>query len=348
MAEIFIPPYMQLLSSNAEAPTLLAGSKLYFYNAGGTTDRTVYQDSTLLTAHAQPVVANSAGRFAPIYLPVGDYKVVHKDSADTTIWTADNVPGKAAAAANLTSALPDTPVLSKTSNYTVLAADMGSIIYADPTGGDITITLISAVTAGDGAHITVKHAGTANNVTIATVSSQTIDGVTSWVLKERYSFITLVSNGANWLMKDHAYGNAVLSLFQQTAAPSGWTKATSHNDKALRVVSGTASSGGSTAFSTVLGSRTISQTNLPSGVTISVTGTATNANGSFTVRNTNGAITNRNIAETSTVPVVGNAGFSISDNSSYSVSASGSLGGSGTAMDFAVQYVDIILASKGL
>ena len=343
MAEIFIPPYMQLLSSNAEAPTLLAGSKLYFYNAGGTTDRTVYQDSTLLTAHAQPVVANSAGRFAPIYLPVGDYKVVHKDSADTTIWTADNVPGKAAAAANLTSALPDTPVLSKTSNYTVLAADMGSIIYADPTGGDITITLISAVTAGDGAHITVKHAGTANNVTIATVSSQTIDGVTSWVLKERYSFITIVSNGANWVMKDHAYGNAVLSLFQQTAAPSGWTKSTTHNDKALRIVSGTASTGGSTAFTSVFTARTIAQANLPN---VNFSGTSIQMNPAAYVSTLN---------KSSVGISVGGGGATnvLTDSTSVSTSAAsfgGSVpsGGSGTAMDFAVQYVDVILAQKGL
>lgn len=343
MAEIFIPPYIQLLSSNAEAPALLASSKLYFYNVGTTTDRTVYQDSTLLTAHAQPVVANSAGRFAPIYLPVGDYKVVHKDSSDNTLWTADNVPGKAAEADDITSALPDTPVLSKTSNYTVLAADLGSIIYADPTGGDITITLISAVTAGDGAHITVKHAGTANNVTIATVSSQTIDGVTSWVLKERYSFITLVSNGANWLMKDHAYGNAVLSLFQQTAAPSGWTKSTTHNDKALRVVSGTASSGGSTAFSSVLTSRTIAQANLPSyslsssGLTMSVTNGSNVVSGTVQGFNAGGGGTSVMITSgMSNIGLIGTVGGSISS------------GGSGTAMDFAVQYVDVVLCSKGL
>lgn len=40
-------------------------------------------------------------------------------------------------------------------------------------------------------------------------------------------------------------------LFQQTAAPTGWTKDTTHNDKALRVVSGTASSGGASPFSSV-------------------------------------------------------------------------------------------------
>ena len=41
-------------------------------------------------------------------------------------------------------------------------------------------------------------------------------------------------------------------LFQQTAAPTGWTKdTTNYNDHAIRVVTGTASSGGTNAFSTV-------------------------------------------------------------------------------------------------
>jgi hypothetical protein len=43
------------------------------------------------------------------------------------------------------------------------------------------------------------------------------------------------------------------AVFQQTAAPTNWAKSTTHNDKALRVVSGTASSGGATAFTTVFG-----------------------------------------------------------------------------------------------
>lgn len=45
-------------------------------------------------------------------------------------------------------------------------------------------------------------------------------------------------------------------VFAQTAAPTSWTKSTTHNDKALRVVSGTAGSGGSVAFSTAFASKT--------------------------------------------------------------------------------------------
>lgn len=40
-------------------------------------------------------------------------------------------------------------------------------------------------------------------------------------------------------------------LFVQSFAPRGWTKLTTQNDKALRIVSGTASTGGTLAFSTV-------------------------------------------------------------------------------------------------
>lgn len=59
-------------------------------------------------------------------------------------------------------------------------------------------------------------------------------------------------------------------VFQQTAAPVGWTKSTTHNDKALRVVSGTASSGGATAFSSVFGAgktagaTTLTESQMPS------------------------------------------------------------------------------------
>ena len=48
----------------------------------------------------------------------------------------------------------------------------------------------------------------------------------------------------------HASGTKM--LFQQSTAPTGWTKdTTNYNDHALRVVTGTASSGGTNAFSTL-------------------------------------------------------------------------------------------------
>lgn len=60
-------------------------------------------------------------------------------------------------------------------------------------------------------------------------------------------------------------------LFAQSAAPTGWTKDTTHNDKTIRVVTGTVSSGGSNTFSSAFSNIT------PSGsVTTSVTGSVQN------------------------------------------------------------------------
>ena len=48
-------------------------------------------------------------------------------------------------------------------------------------------------------------------------------------------------------------------LFVQSSAPTGWTKQTSHNNKALRVVSGSGGgSGGSNAFTSMFASRSLS------------------------------------------------------------------------------------------
>ena len=47
-------------------------------------------------------------------------------------------------------------------------------------------------------------------------------------------------------------------LFVQSSAPTGWTKETDHNDKALRVVSGSASTGGSVNFTSAFQSQSVS------------------------------------------------------------------------------------------
>lgn len=67
-----------------------------------------------------------------------------------------------------------------------------------------------------------------------------------------------------------SFPSGTAMLFQQSTAPTGWTKQTTHNDKALRVVSGSVGSGGATGFSSVFGASkvtgdfTISLNELPS------------------------------------------------------------------------------------
>ena len=67
------------------------GGKMFVYLAGTTTTVTTYSDAALTTAQAHPVVADSAGNFADVYVPDGNYKVVFKSSADVTLRATDNV-----------------------------------------------------------------------------------------------------------------------------------------------------------------------------------------------------------------------------------------------------------------
>jgi hypothetical protein len=63
-----------------------------------------------------------------------------------------------------------------------------------------TLTLPTAVGC-DGRNYMIKNASTAGTtpvLTIATTSSQTIDGAASWTLTSANETITLISNGANW------------------------------------------------------------------------------------------------------------------------------------------------------
>lgn len=71
-----------------------AGDKLYVYQAGTTTAVTAYQEYALSTAHTSPIVADSTGRFAAIYLSsdVGNVKIVATDTSDVQRFSQDNVP----------------------------------------------------------------------------------------------------------------------------------------------------------------------------------------------------------------------------------------------------------------
>jgi len=69
-------------------------------------------------------------------------------------------------------------------------------------------------------------------------------------------YAEFIYNGTNWVLRE-GFPTGTLMLFQQTAAPTGWTKQATHNDKALRVVSGAAGSGGVQAFGTVFGRTTV-------------------------------------------------------------------------------------------
>ncbi|MGO4682356.1 hypothetical protein [Hyphomicrobium sp. 2TAF46] len=147
-----------------------------------------------------------------------------------------------------------------------------------------------------------------------------------------------------------------LMSFFQTAAPTGWTKSTTHNDKIPRIVSGTAGNGGSTPFSTVFAPRTVARANLPN-VTLAGTGTTdTQGSHSHTVTapavGTSGNDTpNQPKWTVMTTTNYGNLSVTSSTNGSHSHNVntnSESMNGgvTQTTIDFAVQYVDCIIAAK--
>jgi hypothetical protein len=89
-------------------------------------------------------------------------------------------------------------VATKTANYTITPIDY--TVLGDATSGAITITLPTAVGAIGRTYIIKRTNSGANNVTITTTSSQTIDGVTTFTLSNQYDTITVVSDGANWMI----------------------------------------------------------------------------------------------------------------------------------------------------
>jgi hypothetical protein len=82
----------------------LAGGKLYTYAAGTTTPQATYSSISGVTANANPIVLDSAGRVpgGEIWLTMGlNYKFVLKTSTGTTIATFDNIYGSGSRVAYL-------------------------------------------------------------------------------------------------------------------------------------------------------------------------------------------------------------------------------------------------------
>lgn len=199
-----------------------------------------------------------------------------------------------------------------------------------------TATLVSPTLSGTPIAPTAT-AGT-NTTQIATTEFVTTAALTSVVpvsAPDSGKFLTNNGTAASW---SHVFASGTVMLFAQTAAPTGWTKSVAHNDKALRVVSGTASSGGSTAFTTVFASRT------PAGtVTVGDT-TLTTAQIPAHTHSLSGSGLGAVQSGAGGNAYNGIGGNTGSEGGGGSHTHSGSL--SGTAMDFAVQYVDVILATK--
>lgn len=88
--------------------------------------------------------------------------------------------------------------VSKTAAYTATTYD--GLIACDATSAAFTITLPTAVGMSGQEYVIKKVDSSGNAITIATTSSQTIDGATTKSLPAQWDKIKVVSNGANWLI----------------------------------------------------------------------------------------------------------------------------------------------------
>lgn len=175
-------------------------------------------------------------------------------------------------------------------------------------------------------------------------------------------------SASTFLRGDNSWASAgfpsgTLMLFVQTAAPTGWTKSTSHDNKALRVVSGTAGTGGSVAFTTAFASQTPAGSVSVSGGGVSATTLAESQIPSHWHYIANNG--RRNVASTTYAGWYGQPGtdYDLGSNNGNapSIGYSSNTGGggshthgfttptasfTGSAINLAVQYVDVIVATK--
>ena len=86
--------------------------------------------------------------------------------------------------------------VSKSGAYNIKSTDV--VILCDTTSTAFTVTLPTAVGVTGKVYTIKRIAAGTNRLTVATTSSQTIDGLTTALLDGQYNSITVISDGANW------------------------------------------------------------------------------------------------------------------------------------------------------
>lgn len=177
----------------------ISGAQLFFYRVGTSTKKDTYSDSAKTVANANPLVADSGGRFGDIFMLIDEqYKLVLAPASDTDpptspIDTWDNV------SPTRSNPVPSISTTSKSANYTVLTTDKGFLVLVDASSGAVTVTLPAAATAADGFFIYVmKTDNSTNAVTVDGDGAETIDGQTTFTLGNQYDAGLFVTNATAW------------------------------------------------------------------------------------------------------------------------------------------------------
>lgn len=385
MAVVTPIPKTQFIDANGIP---IAGGKVYTYVAGTTIPQSSYTDYTGSTPNTNPIILDARGE-ANIWLGEATYKFKLTDPNDVEIWTVDYVAAP-------TTAL--SPVLS--GNVTISTDSSGAALKITQTGTG-PVLRVQDSTDPDSTPFIINSAGFVGIGTVSPAESldianngkiQLSNEGTSWTLisADAASSIYETVGARDFLVKTAgstrftvaSTGNATFTgsvtaptfygawenlpagtamLFVQTAAPTGWTKSTTHDNKALRVVSGAASSGGSVAFTTAFASQAVTGTVASYTLTTSdIPSHNHSASSSVSDPGHTHSYTIRDQTRTADGPGgelwnYTTSGATGSSTTGISVSTSiGSTGGGGghahgfsaPSINLAVQYVDVIIAVK--
>lgn len=312
----------------------LAGGQVFTYAAGTLTNKTTWTDRDKASPATNPIILDAAGK-ATIFAD-GVYKFVIKDADDVTIRIIDNL--------EFGQTFTGTFSLSKGVDVASASAlTLGSDgNYFDVTG-TTTITSIDAVGIGtvvklhfDSALTLTHHATNLILPSEANITTAAGDEAEFIEYAEGDWICTNYSKASGYPVKvDPSPIEAGTKMaFFQAAAPTGWTKDTSQNDKALRVVSGSGGgSGGSDSISsppTHIHSTSAHTHTLPIG-----------PDGSDNVLAYDGAQTSGTFTSTKSVGTSGGGG-----THERLLSDSGGGGSSGATTGFSPKYIDVIVCEK--
>jgi hypothetical protein len=315
----------------------------------------VYADASVGSVFVRPT-------FYPSLNQLNDVSVGSPSGGDLVVWDSGDSRWENAAQSTITAgkatnlaggAAGSLPYQSATDTTTFLAAGSDGQVLKLASGVPTWSSDASGVTITDD---TTTNATRYVTFTDATTGTETGLDVSSTKLTFNPSTGTLsstafVGDGSGLTGLGGGFASGTVMLFGQTSAPTGWTKdATNYNNSALRVVTGTASTGGSVDFTTAFASQT------PSG-TVSVSGSAGSTTLStpqipshshpITARTPGGPNGPAILASPSAADLVpaasNNTGGGGSHDHPLTISSSTF---SGNAINLAVKYVDVIRATK--
>lgn len=175
-------PYQTVLDADGVS---VSGALIYTYVGGTTTAASTYTTSALSVANANPIVADSAGRYVA-YLPAGaNMKFLFKTAAGATIREQDNVLSVPGAAVNLdiegvvgvAVTAGQVCYLSSGAEATPLTAGLWYLTDADFAVSSTTCQAIGVAVSA----IPINTSGTIRLAGVATTASAVVTGSTYYV-----------------------------------------------------------------------------------------------------------------------------------------------------------------------